>query len=254
MTLPVLILAGSRDGARDPLAVHGKVAHKALLSVAGKPMLGRVLATLEATQGLGPFYVSIEDPQAVAPLLGEATVMPTASGPSGSVALALESLGTPLLVTTADHPLLRSAWIHEFLHAATDANATPPCDLAVGVASRAVIERDVPGTKRTYIRLRDLTFSGCNLFWFGTPRAAEVVRLWRDLERNRKRPWRMAATLGYGTLFRAITGRLTSEGLCKRIRELTGARVRLIPLSDGRAAVDVDKPSDLALAEKLLAS
>lgn len=86
-------------------------------------------------------------------------ILPTAKGPSGSVAIALERLGAPLLVTTADHPLLRTEWIAQFLM-----GAEGKCDLAVAVANRTVIERDVPGTKRTYIRLRELNSPAVTCF------------------------------------------------------------------------------------------
>ncbi|GAJ28550.1 nucleotidyltransferase family protein [Acidomonas methanolica] len=244
--LPVLVLAGSRDGDRDPLARHGGVAHKALLPVAGRPMLARVLDCLRATPGLGTIHVSTEAPDDLREVAGNVVFLPAAPGPSASVAQAIAACGTPLLVTTADHPLLRPVWIAEFL-AESDA-----CDLAVAVATRAVIERDVPGTKRTYIRLRDMRFSGCNLFLFATPASRDVVRLWQRLERERKKPWRMAAILGPTILLRAVTGTLTSTALCRHIERLTGARVRLVPMSDGKAAVDVDKPADLTLVERIL--
>lgn len=246
---PVLILAGSRDGAQDPLARLGRVAHKALLPLAGKPMIEHVLATLARTPGLGTRYVSIETPDALALLAQDFSCLPTASGPSGSVALALERLGTPLLVTTADHPLLNSDWIVDFMARANEAG----CDLAVGVALRGTIERDVPPTRRTYIPLRDMEFSGCNLFLLRTDKARAVITLWQTLERDRKHPLRMARTLGIGILLRALCKRLTSKALIDRIEALTGAKVALLTIEDGRAAVDVDKPQDLALVEMLLA-
>lgn len=249
MSLPVLVLAGSRDGAQDPLARIGGVAHKALLPVAGRPMIDRVLGTLSTTPGLGPAYISIEAPEALDALDRAFTCVPTAKGPSGSVALALDRIGTPLLITTADHPLLQPLWITEFLR---DAEASD-CDLAVGVALRPVIERDVEGTKRTYIPLSDMSFSGCNLFLLRTPRARDVIELWQKLERDRKHPLKMARTLGFGTLLRALFRRLDSTSLTSRLRALTGARVSLVPIAHGRAAVDVDKPQDLTLVEKLLA-
>ncbi|GAB6854814.1 nucleotidyltransferase family protein [Asaia astilbis] len=249
MNLPALVLAGSRDGAQDPLAVLGGVAHKALLPVAGRPMIDRVLETLAQTSGIGPVYISIETPEALDTLDRSFSCLPTAKGPSGSVALALEAVGTPLLITTADHPLLQSDWIIDFVR---DAEAAG-CDLAVGIASRSVIERDVPGTKRTYIPLADLAFSGCNLFLLRSPRAKAIVTLWQNLERDRKHPLRMARTLGFGILLRALFKRLSSEALTARIHKLTGATVKLVEIENGRAAVDVDKPADLTLVETLLA-
>jgi len=249
VTLPVLVLAGSRDGAQDPLARLGKVAHKALLPVAGRPMIDRVLETLSRTPDIGPVHVSIEAPEALETLDRIFTCLPTAKGPSGSVALALDHLGTPLLITTADHPLLQSLWITEFLRAAQ----STPSDLAVGIALRHVIERDVPGTRRTYISLRDMRFSGCNLFLLRTPEARAIITLWQKLERDRKHPLKMARTLGLTILLRALLGRLDSQTLTARIHALTGATVTLVPIDHGRAAVDVDKSQDLALVESLLA-
>ncbi|GBQ12557.1 nucleotidyltransferase family protein [Swaminathania salitolerans] len=250
MTLPVLVLAGSRDGAQDPLARHGGVPHKALLPVAGRPMIDRVLQTLSTCPELGPIHVSIETPEALAHLERPFDCLPTAKGPSGSVALALERLGTPLLITTADHPLLRREWIAAFI----DAAERTDCDLAVGIATRESIERDVPDTKRTYIPLSDMMFSGCNLFLLRNSRAEAVVKLWQTLERDRKHPLRMARTLGAGILLRALCRRLSSTVLLSRLRKLTGARVALVPIDDGRAAVDVDKPEDLRLVIALMAS
>ncbi|EHH69450.1 nucleotidyltransferase family protein [Gluconobacter morbifer] len=247
MTLPVLVLAGSRDGEDDPLARLGGVSHKALLRVAGQPMLTRVLETLRHTPGLGPITISIENPEAIQAIAGDARILKSASTPSESVADALARIGTPCLVTTADHALLKPEWITEFL------SRTAGCDLAAAVALRSTVERDVPGTKRTYIHLSDMQFSGCNLFWMGTPKARNVVELWKQLQQNRKHPLKMALTLGVSTLIRALLGRLDSRALYQRIEHLTDARVRLVPLADGEAAVDVDKPADLELSERLLA-
>jgi len=213
-------------------------------------MIDRVLETLSITPGLETPHVSIEAPASLDGLQRTFSCLPTARGPSGSVALAVERLGTPLLITTADHPLLRPEWITSFVDRANETG----CDLAVGVAFKSTIERDVPPTRRTYIPLRDMEFSGCNLFLLRSEKAKAVITLWQSLERDRKNPLRMARTLGLGILIRALFRRLTSTTLTARIMALTGAKVSLIPIDDGRAAVDVDKPQDLALVEMLLAA
>ncbi|MBB2202975.1 NTP transferase domain-containing protein [Gluconacetobacter tumulisoli] len=249
-TLNVLILAGTRAGTRDPMAQAAGVSHKAILPVAGRPMIARVVDALSAVPRIGRIAVSIEDPDILTGLLDRpVTILPPAQGPSGSVMEAIGTLGTPLLVTTADHALLRPEWIESFLSAAGDT-----CDVAAGIAMERDIRRDVPGTKRTMIRLADGAFSGCNLFLFRTPAAIGVVRLWQRLEQERKRPVRMARLLGPGILLRYLVGRLTRQALCARIERLAGASARLVPLPDGRAAVDVDKPADLDLVQSILAA
>ncbi|QHI95594.1 NTP transferase domain-containing protein [Aristophania vespae] len=249
MKLPVIILAGSRSGERDPLALHGNVTHKALLNVGGKPMIERVVETIETIDELGPIWVSIENTECLNFLGNRINIIKSQPSPSESVLDALTKVGFPCLITTADHALLQKEWVKEFL----DKSAKSEGDLTVGIATEKVIKRDVPGTKRTYIPLSNFSFSGCNLFWMRSEKASAVVALWKKLQQNRKHPFKMASTLGFLTLFKALIRCLSSKGLEKRLYHLTGASVRLITLSDGRAAVDVDKVEDLQLAEKLLA-
>lgn len=248
MTFSVLILAGSRDGERDPLARLGNVSHKALLPINGIPMLERVLQTLEQIPAIKDIWVSIEQPECLAYLEPRIRILKAEPSPSESVAAALEKIGTPCLITTADHALLRPEWVEEFV---AKSRATQS-DLTAGIAAEETIGRDVPNTKRTYIRLSDISFSGCNLFWVGTPKAKAVVALWRKLQQHRKKPLRMAMILGLPTILRAVIRRLSSHGVEKRIEAITKARVRLITLSHGLAAVDVDKPADYELVTKIL--
>lgn len=246
--LTALVLAGERPGTPDPVAVAGGVAHKALLPIGGVPMLLRVVTCLKAVPAVGRIVVCASNPDALARILpADVLVLPAqADGPSASVLAGLEQFGTPLLVTTADNALLQPEWVEEFLQ-----SITPDSDIAAAVALESAIRQAVPNTKRTYIRLTDMVFSGCNLFLFHTPVSARVASLWCSVEKNRKRPLRVAWTLGLGVLVRAVLGLLSSKALYRHIFARTGARAQLVPLSDGRAAVDVDKPSDVLLAEDI---
>ncbi|MCX8666499.1 nucleotidyltransferase family protein [Acetobacteraceae bacterium B3987] len=248
MSISVLILAGSRDGERDPLAQMGNVSHKALLPIQNIPMIERVLHTLEQIPEIERIWVSIERPSLLAHLKDRVTLLQAAPSPSESVAQALDVINTPCLVTTADHALLCPEWVREFITKSRNADV----DLTAGIALKSTILQDVPRTKRTYIRLSDMQFSGCNLFWMASPQSKTVVTLWQRLQRYRKKPLRMAMILGLPIILRALTHTLSSKRLEQRIHTLTGARIRLIPLSDGKAAVDVDKPADAILVEQLL--
>ena len=207
----------------------------------GKTYAMLVAARAQAAQGIEVLAGIVPD---------NVTFIPPASGPSASVMKALDTLGTPLLVTTADHALLEPAWVRSFVQKAQESGA----DVAAGIAMESDILRDVPGTRRTMIRLADGAFSGCNMFLFRTPAATGVIRLWQQLEADRKNPLKMARTLGLGILLRFVLRRLTRADVCRRIGQLSHARVAMIELPNGRAAVDVDKPADLELVTHLLAS
>lgn len=249
--LTALVLAGSRAGG-DPLATHAGVSHKALIEVGGRTMLERVVMALAASRQIGRIVVAIEQPQIVAalPSCGKPVVsMAAAAGPSASVTAALLAEGTPLLVTTADHALLSPGWVDEFLSGAPES-----ADAVVALVRKEAVRQAAPDTQRTYLKFADGDYSGCNLFLFRRPAAAGVVRLWQEIEANRKRPVAMLRRLGplYALSYRL--GRLSLDRALERLGALSGARIGAFLLSDGRAAIDVDKPADLELVRRLASS
>lgn len=247
-----LVLAGSRAGAADPMAVAAGVSHKALLPVGGAPMLARVLEALRASPEIGRIVVMIETPARSLvgfPLPDGVLLREAASSPSRSVAAALAEFGAPLLVTTADHALLTPAMVSHFL------GAVPAgCDVAAGLARAETVLAAWPGTRRTWLRFRDGRFSGCNLFWMGRPGAAAAVAFWRRVEQNRKKPLSMMALLGPFVLLRFALGWLSLGGALAALGRRTGTRLAAVEMPFAEAAVDVDKPADLELAEAVLAA
>ena len=256
MQLTALVLAGTRAGS-DPLATQAGVTHKALIDVGGRTMIERVVGALAALPAVGRIVVAIERPELLDGLPGlrpsactkPLVTMSPDAGPSATVAAALAREGVPLLVTTADHALLQTRWVEEFL-AACPASA----DVAAALARRDRVQAAVPDTRRTWLRFADGDFSGCNLFLMARPASAGVVELWRELERHRKDPLRMMRRLGWRFALRYRLGRLTRAAAAQRLGELAGgARLAIVELSDGRAAIDVDKPEDLVLVRRLVA-
>ncbi len=251
MNLSALVLAGSREvGSRagaDPVAAAEGVAHKALAEAGGAPLLARVVGALRVA-GITRIAVSANDPEvaALAQSLGAEVLLP-GSGPSASVASAFAHFGAPMLVTTADHALLRPEWVRDFLDDMPAAS-----DVAVLLARREAVETALPGNRRTWLRFADGDWSGCNLFLLSTARAVAAIETWQMVEADRKRPWRIAARLGVGTLASYLLGRLTLTDAMARLGQRVGIAASAIAARDGLAAVDVDKPQDLADVRRIL--
>jgi GTP:adenosylcobinamide-phosphate guanylyltransferase len=250
-----LVLAGSR-GPEDPVAREAGVACKAVVPVAGRPMVVRVVSALGASDAVADVTIvglpeaCARDPAVRIGLAeAEADTVSGAESPSASVALALSTMAPDkrVLVTTADHALLRAEIVDAFLSAAAASNA----DVAIGLVRYDLVTAACPGTRRTVTRFQDGGYCGTNLFAFLTERGREAVGFWSDLERHRKHPWRIMRSLGPMTLLRYVTGRLSLDHAMKRLSVLTGVRVEAVLLPFGEAAVDVDKPEDLILAESL---
>ena len=257
-----LVLAGSR-GPADAVARAAKVSHKALAVIAGKPMLERVLAALAQSPRIGRIIVQCERPDIAHGLpsarelaaQGRFSVLGTGASPAQSVAKALLEIDAPypLLVTTADHPLLSPAMIEHFLA------QLPECDVAVGLAPASVVLAKYPGALRTFYRLGDERWSGCNLFALLNPNAMRAVTYWARLEQFRKRPLRLIAAIATRPLILYALNllRLVRLDLPRAMEELSaviGCCGRAVPMPFAEAPIDVDKEEDLALVERILAA
>lgn len=247
MAFNALVLAGSRTAAVEPVAAYAQVSHKALIVLQGQTLLARVVAALRAA-GAERIAAVTSHPEvrAEAARLG-VEILDEAAGPSLSVKAGLQALGAPLLVTTADHALLQADWVRQFL-----ADAPPDVDVAALAAARATVQAAAPEAQRTWLKLADGDWKGCNLFLFATDRAAGVVELWRRVEAERKRPWRMAQILGPGILLRYVTGRLGLKDAATRLGRMAGVTAAVVETPYGLASVDVDKPADLDLVRRIV--
>ena len=254
--LTALVLAGGR-GADDPVATQAGQTCKALAPVGGVPMLLRVIRTLRQVPSVGRIAVCLDaaalagaDRALADEIAGIPTVAP-GSTPGASVQQALRLLegALPLLVTTADHPLLTPAMIEHF-----GAAAPPDADVAVALATAMTIRAAFPDAARTFYRFAGQRYSGCNLFLLRTAAAGNAAAFWAEMDRHRKRPWRLAAAIGPLTLGRFLMGRLTLEAAMRRLSTVAGARLAAVDMPFAEAAIDVDKPADLVLAERILAA
>ena len=258
-----LVLAGRRS-ADDASARFEGSAHRALLEVRGVPMLLRVVRTLRACPSVAAVRVSIDVPAALAAVpelaqlaaAGALGLHQSLASPSRSAEDALRALPEPtrVLVTTADHPLLSPRIVEHFLAGAGEGAgaSAAEADVLVGLVPAEVVRARYPESVRTYLRLRAGAFSGANLFAFLTPTARRAAAFWVRAEQFRKRPWRLASVFGPAALLLYAVGRLDLDAALERVSRAMGVRVRAVLLPYAEAAIDVDRPADLALAERIL--
>ena len=252
MTYTAVVLAGSRPG-RDAFAESYGTDLKALIPTAGEPMVRRPVQALLAAPAVGRILVLTQSPERLSAVLPPDTRIEVRKS-SGTIAATLLSLiddpsvRWPVLVTTADHALLHAQMIGEFC---SDADGS---DLAIGVVERHNLMRRLPATKRTWIKFRRGAYTGANLFALASPRVAPAIGLWRSVEQDRKKGWRLVALLGPAVLLGAALRLLTLDAVLARLGRKLGLKVVAVRLSNPLAGVDVDKPDDHALTEAIIAS
>lgn len=242
MTNSVLILAGQRAGVVDPLCEAASVSHKAEIPVAGTPMLTRVVNAVLQAGFSDRIYVSGYSGS-------DLNEVQSGQGPADSVKLGLEEIDQyPCLITTCDHALLTPEMIDAFVTAA-DADAS---DICVGLATEDVIQPAYPETKRTYLRFADTAVSGCNLFYVSNRNGLKAILFWQSVQHLRKNPLKLARKVGVGIGIKYMTGRLTLRGAFDYAAKRIGISAAPILLPFAEAAIDVDKPSDLEIVERIL--
>ena len=250
MTFTAVVLAGSRPG-RDVFAESFGTDLKALIPVGGEPMVARPVRALLASGSVGKILVLSQAPQRIAAVLPDDPRIECHQS-SGTIAETmlglLGDLGTswPLLVTTADHALLDSTMIDEFCGAAGRT------DIAIGVVERANLLRRLPNTQRTWLKFRGGAYTGANLFALRSPEVRPAIELWRSVEQDRKKAWRILSLLGPAVLLTVALRLVGLDEVLARLSGRLGLTVKAVQLSNPLAGVDVDKPEDHALAEAIL--
>ena len=247
------ILAGQRPGS-DPLTTAYGGACKALIPVAGAPMVAHALRTILAHPRIGRVLLLAQDTQMILAGLGDAALagnpqITAIDGPSSiaqAVAVALKYSEGPLLVTTADHVLLSHDMIDAML-------ASGAADIAVGMVERRTLLARYPQSKRTWLKFREGWWSGANLFWLtGGERLTPLLDFWTSIEQDRKKGWRILTAFGPWLAIGAVLRFWTIDQAIMRAGRRFGLSARVIALAEPEACIDVDKPADKILVEEIL--
>ena len=162
-----------------------------------------------------------------------------------TIRIAMAALGhtKQVLVVTGDIPLLTPAAVEDFIDQSTKVKA----ELYYAIVSKAANERHFPGTKRTYVRLREGIFTGGNIFLVNPLIVDRCMDVAEVVIANRKNPLKLCQMLGWSFVFRFLLGGLHLKDVQRRVCELLGVTGAVIESEYPELGIDVDKPSDLAL-------
>jgi GTP:adenosylcobinamide-phosphate guanylyltransferase len=245
-----VVLAGGED--KGPLREITGVAHRPLIELAERSLLNRTLAAMRAARRIERIaLVGGEEVTRAADRALFDVAAPACEEFADNILQGVEALGSQgqVLFSPADFPFLTPEALDDFIARAQDAQAA----LAYPIIRREDSEAKFPGTSRTYVRLRQGTFTGGNIVLA----EVEVLRRCRDLVAqifgHRKNPVRLAQVFGFGFVLRLALGKLDVAQLEQRAAQLLGARVAAVMSGYPEIGFDVDKPADLEDARRLVA-
>ena len=129
----------------------------------------------------------------------------------------------------------------------------PEADVAGAMVERAGCAARFPDNRRTWLKFAGGAYSGANLFALGSAEARAALDLWTAAERDRKQAFKLFWHFGPLLAVRAITRTIGLQGALNLAGRRLGLTARAVILDQPEAGIDVDKLSDHALAEALIA-
>ena len=152
---------------------------------------------------------------------------------------------THILSMSADIPTVTS----EIVETMIKEYAGFSYDIYYSVVEREIMEKRFPGSKRTYIKVKDGEVCGGDLNCFSKRAALDPNALWKELIRLRKKPLKQAAMIGLDTLVLLQMGKLTLDQAAARVCRRMGITGKALRIPYAEIGMDVDKPFQFDMVE-----
>lgn len=253
--MDAIVIAGGIPNPEDPLYEFVKGDAKALVDVAGKPMVQWVLDALGSARHVDNVIIvglsSKTELDCKKPLYYVSNQGRMLANIVAGVnkALELNKKTQYVMVVSSDIPAVKPEHVDWLVETSMETQD----DLYYGVCPRDVMEARFPNSKRTYTHLKDMDVCGADMNVTHVRMATEHLDMWESLIGSRKSPLKQAGIIGFGTLFALLTRRLTLEDALTRVCGRIGIKGRAIVWEHAEPCMDVDKPHQLELLRNDLA-
>ncbi len=247
--MDAIVTAGGIPQPQDPLYSYARGDSKAMIEVAGKPMIQWVLDALGNAKnvdnvivvGLSPkSEVTCKKPMYF--LSNQGRMLANIVTGVNKV-LELNRKARYVLIVSSDIPTVKSEHVDWLIENAMQTQD----DIYYGVCPQEVMEARFPGSKRTYTHLKDMDVCGADMNITHVRMATEHLDMWEELIGNRKSPTRQAAAIGLWTGFLLITRQLALADAVTRVTKRLGIAGRAIIWEHAEPCMDIDKPHQLEL-------
>jgi GTP:adenosylcobinamide-phosphate guanylyltransferase len=253
--MDAIVMAGGIPQPEDPLYEYTQGDPKALLDIAGKPMIQWVLDAISGSASVER-VVLISLPEDASLVCTKPVIhLPDQGGLLENVRGGIEKVveinpqAEHVLTISSDIPMVQS----EMIDWMVEENSGTNLQLYYTVIPREVMEKRFPESKRSYTRLKDAELCGGDLNMIHSSTVHSNVDLWDSIIEARKNVFKQAALLGYGNLLLLLSRQLTLAGAVKRVTkkmDITGKAV-ISPYAE--LGMDVDKPHQLEIVRTELA-
>jgi GTP:adenosylcobinamide-phosphate guanylyltransferase len=253
--MDAIVTAGGINLSDDPLYELTGVEKKALIPLAGQPMIGWVVDALAqsgliehiAIVGLKPDEVDF----------GEAPVyfVDSQGEMISNILAGLEKLQEvnpsvkKILLCSSDIPLITSEIVQGFVE---ECGSLEEADAYYAIVEEKTMEASFPGSKRTFVPFKGGRYSGGDVFLFDVAATKGNRELFRSLTSSRKNYLNQARMLGIGFIIRFLLRMMTVHEAAARVRNTINLEARVVDTRFAELGMDVDKPHQYEVIKAVL--
>lgn len=247
--MDAVVTAGGVPEPDDLLYPYTQGESKALLKIAGKPMAQWVLDAVSQSKNIERAVVVGLDESSGITCQKPLTFIPNQGSLLNNIRTGVYEVAriNPqaeyALVISADIPAITAEMIDWSVNASLETDD----DLYYSVVTREVMESRFPGSKRSFIRLKDMEVCGADMNMVRISIVAGRDEFWDSLINARKNALKQASLIGFDTLFLLLFRRLTIKKMVKVVAERIGLKGRALISPYAEIAMDVDKPHQYEL-------
>jgi len=249
--MDAIVTAGGIPLPEEPLYPYTNGDSKALVDIAGKPMIQWVLDALGDAKQVDNVIVIGLSPKSEITCKKPMHFISNQGRMLANIVVGVEKAAElnpqseHVLITSSDIPGINAEMVDWLIETCMETNE----DIYYGVVPREVMEARYPGSNRTYTKLQDVQLCGADMHIAHVSMALEPdhLQMWEELIGNRKSPLKQAATIGFGTLLKVATRRITLDELVATVTKRIGITGRPIIWEHAEPGMDVDKPHQLTI-------
>ena len=255
MLMDAVVTAGGIPLPEEPLYPYTKGISKALLDVAGKPMIQWVLDAIGQGSTIKNVIVVGLTEECGVTCLKPIHFIPDQGKMLDNFRAGVRKSqeitpdGKFVVFASSDIPSITAGMVDWVVNTALETDD----DIYYNVIQRQVMETRFPGSNRTYTHLKGMDVCGGDMNVVRASVASDESEIWDKISNARKSPLKQAALIGYDTLLLLLLRQLTMEKTIQKVANQLNVKGRGIVCPYAEIGMDVDKPHQLEIMRADLA-
>jgi MobA-like NTP transferase domain len=248
--MDAIVTAGGVPLPEEPLYDATQGHPKAMVDVAGKPMVQWVLDALTDARDIdNVIIVGLTEKSGLK--CGKKMYFVSNHGKmvenlqaGAQKVLEVNQQAEYALIVASDIPAITGEMVDWVVNKALEEKV----DIVYNVIQRELMEKRFPGSKRTWTRLKDMEVCGGDM---NAGRISLIVNddtdLWEKITNSRKNPLKQAALIGFDTALLLLTGKLSLKDAETKVMTRMKITGRAVVSPYAEIGMDVDKPHQLEI-------